>query len=293
MHNQTQGQSAREYCSELNESEPLWGTGDAVDVWLLLEYRPVWRAKALVDNDLAAPVRQWLEQTLAVLAAAGYRARPQFIRRPELDDGRTRLLVASDDALFEFSGVGYDFLSGLDIPAVLRETRQSDSPANVEPLYFVCTNGQRDLCCARFGLPLYAALRERVGSRAWQVNHLGGHRFAPNVLVLPAACLYGRVVVDRVDDFLAITERGEVDFQRLRGRTRYPAMVQAAEASVAINGLRLLQVEGDEREAVITFSDSVQLLKVLVKRSDEPLTVLKSCTDELAQTVFPYVSLRL
>ena len=41
------------------------------------------------------------------------------------------------------------------------------------------TNGQRD------GLPAHARLRELVGAPAWQTTHIGGHRFAPNVLVLP------------------------------------------------------------------------------------------------------------
>ncbi|MCB1686638.1 MAG: hypothetical protein KDI31_19210, partial [Pseudomonadales bacterium] len=100
MHNQTEGQSrtegqtARVYCSEQSVLEPVWGTADCVDVWLLLEYRPAWKARALQDNDLAAPVRHWLDTTLEALASAGYRARPQFIRRPEIDDDRTRLLIA-------------------------------------------------------------------------------------------------------------------------------------------------------------------------------------------------------
>ena len=71
--------------------------------------------------------------------------------------------------------------------------------ARSAPQYFVCTNGQRDLCCARFGLPTYAALRERVGERVWQTTHVGGHRFAPNVLTLPQAALYGRVQPADVD----------------------------------------------------------------------------------------------
>lgn len=301
MHNQTEGQSqtggapegrsARVYCSEQNGQEPVWGTADCVDVWLLLEYRPVWKARVLQDNDLAVPVQRWLNTTLEALAAAGYRARPQFIRRPEIDDDRTRLLIAGNDALVEFSGVGYGFLEDVDAVAAMRKPGAA-AQQNL-PLYFVCTNGQRDLCCARFGLPLYAGLRERVMDRVWQVNHLGGHRFAPNVLTLPDACLYGRVTPERLDDFLAHTEHREVDFQHLRGRTRYPPMVQAAEASVARNGLRLMQVEGDEREAVVTFADDFQLVKVGVKRSDDALPVLKSCGDEGAGSVYPYVTSRI
>ena len=49
----------RAFCSELNTQEPLAGTADTVGAWLLLEYRPVWKAKAQQDNDLAPRTRQW------------------------------------------------------------------------------------------------------------------------------------------------------------------------------------------------------------------------------------------
>ena len=55
----------------------------------------------------------------------------------------------------------------------------------------VCTHGSHDVCCATFGYPSYDELRRRyapklAGSlRVWQVSHLGGHRFAPNVVDLP------------------------------------------------------------------------------------------------------------
>ena len=51
----------REYCAEvaLSESEPIAGTADTVDVWIMLEYAPAWAAKATSDNALAAPTKAW------------------------------------------------------------------------------------------------------------------------------------------------------------------------------------------------------------------------------------------
>ena len=288
--------AGRKYCSEISPEESLWGTADPVDVWICLEYKSAWKAKAMADNALTGATRDWLSSTLAALEAIGLKGRPQFVRQPESERAETRLLVSRGAIAVEFSGSGYDFLAGLQLAALLEEP--ATMAASVEaaggtimdqPHYLVCTNGQRDLCCARFGLPTYTALRERLGDRVWQVTHLGGHRFAPNVLVLPDACLYGRVAVDGVDEFLSWTEAGEVDFSRLRGRTCYPALVQAGEACLGRQGLRLMHVSGDEAQASVRFAAAAEQLTVSIGRATQPLIVTKSCGDETLTEVFPFV----
>ena len=290
MQNRDSPSTEHQYCSEHNSAEPLWGTADTVDVWLFLEYRPAWKARASTDNSLAAPAARWLSETLSALPAAGFRVRPQFVRQPESERQDTRLLIAVNDRVVEFSGQGYDFLQSLDLAALIRNPEELVSRGRelTEPVYLVCTNGQRDLCCARFGLPVYAAIRERVGARVWQVTHLGGHRFAPNVLVLPSACLYGRVTVATVDDFLSTVEQGDLDFPRLRGRSRYESIVQAAEACIGRQGLRLVHIEGDDAQATLSFADGRELVKVSLRRTEAPVQVTKSCGDEPVE-VFPYI----
>jgi hypothetical protein len=262
------------------------GTADPVDVWVLLEYRPTWAARALEESELAPATRTWLERNLAALARAGLKARPQLIRQPEIDSDLVRLLIGSGGELFEYSGRGYDFLLDLDLPALV--ANPAAQPRVDEDHYFVCTNGQRDLCCARFGLPTYAALRERVGARAWQVTHLGGHRFAPNVLVLPQGAVYGRVAGAAVDDLVEAVEQGGLCFPLLRGRSRYAPAVQAAEALSGRSDLRLAAVEGDAAHARVTFAAPDGPLSISVCRADEPVCVLKSCADEGLQPVHPY-----
>lgn len=275
----------RTYCSEASSAEPMAGTAANVDVWLLLEYRPVWRAKAHGDNELKPVVRTWLDAALTDLAARGFKPRLQFVRQPEIDSPTTRLLLATKGRLLEFEGIGYDFLSQVDVVSAALQPERF--PALDAPRYFVCTNGRRDLCCARFGLRTYAALRELVGERAWQVTHLGGHRFAPNVLALPSGVLYGRVTESDAADFVRVLESGAVDFDHLRGRCRYPAHVQAAEALLERSDLRLLHVDGDEQSCTVTFSDGHEALKATVVRSAEPMRATKSCgADE--EEVYPY-----
>src|SRR5690606_17397322 len=194
-----------------------------------------WKARAVEQNDLSPTVRTWLERSLGALTERGLKVRPQFVRQPEREGGEVRLLVGVPQGLVQFSGEGYDFVCDIDLAAVVRDP--DGYPRLTRPQYFVCTNGQRDLCCARFGLPVYAALRARVGERAWQVTHLGGHRFAPNVLTLPQGVVYGRVGQDDVDALLGAVENDRLAFPHVRGRAWYPPIVQAAEALCGVSGL--------------------------------------------------------
>ena len=268
----------RLYCSDLclASGEPLLGTAGQVDVWLLLEYRAVWRRKAVEDNDLAAATRQWLERTVAAFAAAGQVARPQFIRRPERDDAETTLFVARDGKLFRFAKTGYDAIADLDV-----ETAHLDEVA--EPQYFVCTNGQRDLCCARYGLPTYARLREAVGERVWQTTHVGGHRFAPNVLALPQGALYGRVFADDVPAFVSAVEAGSLSRQHLRGRSAYPPAAQVAEPQLE----GVLGLESVDHEEV-TFQTRHGVRTVRVRQAETPYQVIASCGKSETEAVFPH-----
>ena len=61
-------------------------------------------------------------------------------------------------------------------------------------LILVCTNGRHDQCCANRGRPLVRALREtRWADQLWECSHIGGDRFAANVVVLPDSIYFGRV----------------------------------------------------------------------------------------------------
>ena len=78
-------QMQREYCAEVAQAdgEPMAGTADVVDVWIMLEYLPAWTAKATTDNALAAPTKAWLKRLADEVAARGLKPRLQLIRRPE------------------------------------------------------------------------------------------------------------------------------------------------------------------------------------------------------------------
>lgn len=119
---------------------------------------------------------------------------------------------------------------------------------DTRPVYLVCTHGTRDMCCAIEGRPIAAALARECPGRVWECSHLGGDRFAANVLVLPTGQLYGRVTDPA--ELITATEAGRVLPDRLRGQVGLPAAAQAAvvhaqrELGLPAVGVRLIEVHG-------------------------------------------------
>ena len=274
----------RHYCSDhsLAAGEPLAGTADRVDVWLILEYNPIWRAKAVTDNDLSPKVKSWLDQQMAAVTERGLKPRLQFIRRPELDREEITLFVGTAQGLYRFDSVGYDAITDLNIAASVGSELIPSMQRVEESQYFVCTNGQRDLCCARFGRPVYVRLREIVGERAWQTSHLGGHRFAPNVLALPQGVLYGRVRPEDVPRFVADVEAGRLARDHVRGRSVLPAEAQAAEMAL---DEELVELVGCEAGRVVMRTEKGER-RIRVVEADA-MDILASCGDETTQCMRP------
>lgn len=102
--------------------------------------------------------------------------------------------------------------------------------ADGRPTYLVCTHSKHDVCCALRGRPVAAALAAQRPGRVWECSHVGGERFAANVLVLPAGLLYGRVLPFAAQEFVEASDAGEVIGALLRGRVGLPSVAQAALA---------------------------------------------------------------
>jgi len=279
------------FCSDACRAagEPLFATATRADVWLLLEYTGRWGAKALEENALPQPVRR----RLSALEAEQPHTRIQFIKRtPPYPPGPVQFFVAlahlPRPALYRFELSHYADLLDLDIEAILSGDPHFEPHRVHDPLYLVCTNSLRDACCAKYGLEVYNELAKRVGGSAWQTTHLGGHRFAPILLVLPQALHYGRVKPGNLDTLVRATVRGEVLLPRYRGRTIYDRPVQAAEhflreatGRIAIDAFALL---GSEQTAegewsvrlAETAGDAVHRVRVAAETFPEP--ILKSCS---------------
>jgi hypothetical protein len=98
-----------------------------------------------------------------------------------------------------------------------------------DPVFLACTHGKHDACCAERGRPVASALTEVEPEATWEVSHIGGDRFAGNVLVLRDGLYYGRVDPTAARALPATHRAGRVDLGHLRGRSGFPFTVQAAE----------------------------------------------------------------
>ena len=228
--------TSQESCSQisLGSQEPIFGTATPTDTYLLLEYPHAWGPKAIPDSSLPSAVKAWLDERTASLP----QAKALLIRRDAGHEDRGwHFFVAvsreKDPVLYEFHLERYEDLLELDISAILAGDPTVQTYRSTEPLLIVCTHGRRDLCCARNGLPVYRALRDAGAvsppHNVWQVSHLGGHRFAANLVCLPYGFLYGRVEPENALSILEAYHSGAVYLPNLRGRTPYPKIAQAAE----------------------------------------------------------------
>ncbi|MBZ0284040.1 MAG: sucrase ferredoxin [Anaerolineae bacterium] len=80
----------------------------------------------------------------------------------------------------------------------------------------VCTHGNIDAACAKFGYPLYNHLRRKSGVRVWRCSHFGGHVFAPTMIDMPTGHYWAYVGTEQADQ---IVERCD-DVGKLRGHYR-------------------------------------------------------------------------
>ena len=130
---------------------------------------------------------------------------------------------------------------------------QTAGESTSSPLVLVCGHGTRDACCALRGTAVYSRLAEHLGDdELWISSHQGGHRFATNVLVLPAGIQLGRVPAESAASIVAKALTGRIELVHYRGRVAYPAPVQAAERAIreeegldGLADLQLLDVDGD------------------------------------------------
>lgn len=235
--------------------EPLTGTATPFGRWLLVERPGPWALDRLTQG---VP-----EAVLARLGDLADRlgVQPQMIRRrrgryaPERLTAYLASSLAPVPWLVRHAVDDLEALLDLDLDAVA-----ADAPPTApepEPVYLVCTHGQFDPCCARYGNPVAAAAVAVAGPRAWQSSHVGGCRFAGNLVSLPDGYVFGHLDAESARHAVRARDRGELLLDHLRGRAGLPPAAQAAEVLLrrqlgltAASGVTTTPV--DEDVAVVT-----------------------------------------
>jgi hypothetical protein len=120
-------------------------------------------------------------------------------------------------------------LADLDVAALAVGVAPGFGTPSVDPTVLVCTHGRRDVCCARLGRPLALLLDEQLPGSVWETTHVGGDRFAPNVVSLPDGSYHGGVGLAEVPALAEALVDGRVLLPFFRGRAGATVAVQAAE----------------------------------------------------------------
>ncbi len=241
--------AGRYYCAEAarERGDRLYGTAPRVDTWLLLEHVAPWSAKAFPDDCLLPPVREYLHR----MAHALPRTRRLLVRQGYERERPGRFFVVR-------TGENHSHMAsvttshGEDLLAVdARALWEDPGPhAWTKPMFLVCTHGRHDKCCARFGFATWCALREAAPEAAWECSHVGGDRFAANVIALPQGIYYGHVQPEDAAALAAAHSAGRISLRHYRGRTCYDRAAQAGEYFIrhetgltGIDDLRLTSAE--------------------------------------------------
>jgi hypothetical protein len=233
----------------LARQEPLWATASSVRNWVLLEQPGPWGKEAVVESRIDPAVAKQLWDRAD---RDGFRL--LLIRRPgRTAPGPRRWYVAHTGARRRWVEQGWAAdpaeLLELDLSGLRRGRPLGLGRPLARPLFLVCTNGRHDRCCAVFGKPLAQVLYASLGEDVWECSHLGGDRFAANLVCLPDGLYFGRVEPSSALQVVeAYAARRRIDLVHYRGRSAYPMPAQAAEwflrRAVALEGVDDLVLVG-------------------------------------------------
>lgn len=224
-----------ERCStrSLARAEPILGTASTVRRWLLLEQPGPWDATALASRRLPAGLGAELARR-----ANRHRVRIVLIRRYGRTEPGTPPACFAATTRPAGSWLGRVPLSkpadvlDLDLAAFRADGVLPGAETVDGPLLCVCTHGRHDPCCAERGRPVAAALSVDLPEPTWEVSHIGGDRFAGNVVCLPDGDYLGRVMAADAAAVARAYLGGDYVLDTLRGRSCYPPAVQAADVLV-------------------------------------------------------------
>ncbi len=210
----------------------------SVEHWLLIQVDEGWAPITADASPLQGAVIAHIKAGLERFGPA----RLQLIRRPGTSSSGPVVMAvrcgADGGVIYRLDLPDLAALLTVDIPELF--AGGAGSTIVDGPLFLVCTHGVRDRCCSRLGMPVYQSLAEACPEQCWQTTHLGGHRFAATLVVLPMGLQFGRVQPDEVTALVDGLSRGEIyRLDRFRGRVWCGRLSQVGEAHIrAMKDLR-------------------------------------------------------
>ncbi len=216
-----------EYCS-LNSTdlqEDIFATASYFTKLLLVEYNFPWPEDPLTNNLLPQEVNDYLLH----FKKASRSNRVLFVKNKQKANLQINIFAINN--LWEqpytnhFILTDHKELLNFSETALFSKTHENKFP---DLIYLVCTNGKKDKCCSKFGVPVFKQLSQLAGN-VWECTHVGGDRFAPNVLALPCCIFYGSLSIEDLPALVELTKEKKIFLKKYRGRSCNSLIEQAAE----------------------------------------------------------------
>jgi hypothetical protein len=214
------------FCSKISQAngeDPI-GSAIAVEQYLIIEAAQPWPLDIWIEPD---PMPQGIVDALNFVWEGGGTIR-QLAIAPDREcsiPGCKRVFYYRRPAgLFaeyekqEFivpnTEIGALALALVKEPEKLPDFEQYRQDSHNIRELLVCTHGNFDAACSRFGYPIYQKLRSEYAAktdsnlRVWRCSHFGGHQFAPTMVDLPQGCYWGHLQPEILD--LLVWRNGSV-----------------------------------------------------------------------------------
>ncbi|HET8601382.1 MAG TPA: sucrase ferredoxin [Segeticoccus sp.] len=229
--------------------DAMAGSAAPARAWLLVEHHGPWLIDAFGGSGIHEGIQHHLQRSAAAVGA-----RILLIRRPGRQERRgTRAWAVvhgptsahpgtqvwgrwrhEDDLLGAAPALGEVRHTGAGAGRCTEATEAAEATADAEhdPLFLVCAHGRHDVCCAVRGRPVAAAVQARWPEQTWECSHVGGCRFAGNLVVLPDGVYYGGLDGEDAVEVLEGHLAGRSPAGHLRGTSSEAPVAQAAVAEV-------------------------------------------------------------
>ncbi|MEM8612416.1 MAG: sucrase ferredoxin, partial [Cyanobacteria bacterium P01_H01_bin.105] len=197
-----------------NGEDPI-GSATHTDSWLIMELPLPWTEERFHSDPLLKPIHDLFYE----LFAKGIRVSPMAIapdreysvpershvfyyRRPSQHFSqfeRQTFILPTEQIAALAKALTYE-------PENLQQFLAYQQPADNIRDIMICTHGNIDIACARFGQPIYKKLRDNYTAngqlRVWRCSHFGGHQFAPTLVDFPTGQVWGHLEEDILDTLI-------------------------------------------------------------------------------------------
>ncbi|BAQ65416.1 sucrase ferredoxin [Geminocystis sp. NIES-3709] len=230
-------------CSVISKTngEDTIGTANPSDGWLVMELPQPWTEERFHHDPILKPIHDLFHQ----LFDQGIKISPMAIASDQeyCQSGYSRIIHYQKPSLQFSHFLKEEYL----IPDEKRFTLikalcyQSSDLGQFFPYkltdivdrdIMVCTHGNIDLACSKFGYPIYKQLRQQYASkdlRVWRCSHFGGHQFAPTLIDFPTGQVWGHLEPEILDCLIKRDDEVKHLYKFYRGWTGVTKFAQIVD----------------------------------------------------------------